>query len=320
MRLVFMGSPPFAVPSLRALASSFDIRGVITRPDRPAGRGRGVRVSAVASAAADLGLLVLKPERVSRPEVLDALRAWQPEAVIVVAFGQILPPEIIQLPHIGAINLHASLLPRWRGAAPIQAAILEGDAETGVTLVMMDAGLDTGPILDLARTEIRQDETAAELSDRLAALGASLLTTSLPRIANREVMPRAQPEIGVTLAPRLRKGQGRLDFRLPALQLERQVRAFEPWPSSFFQWAGNRVIVRRASVGPDLGLPEGRASAISGRPAVSASSGSLILEAVQLGGRKVTPGSAFLLGAPAFPGSDLSLTSNAMQGPVSDNP
>jgi methionyl-tRNA formyltransferase len=320
MRLVFMGSPPFAVPSLRALSSSFDIQGVITRPDRPAGRGRGVRLSAVANAAADLGLRVLKPERVSQPEVLDALRTWQPDAVIVVAFGQILPPEILKAPRLGAINVHASLLPRWRGAAPIQAAILQGDAETGVTLMMMDAGLDTGPILDLARTEIRPDETAGELSDRLAVLGASLLTTTLPRIASGEITPRAQPEAGVTTATRLRKGQGRLNFRTPALQLERQVRAFEPWPSSFFEWAGKRVIVRRASVGPDLGLPPGRASTIGERPAVAASSGSLILETVQLSGRRATPGSQFLRGAPTFPGSDLNSSSDPLPDPDSHGP
>ncbi|MEX0788488.1 MAG: methionyl-tRNA formyltransferase, partial [Anaerolineales bacterium] len=294
--------------------------GVLTRPARPAGRGRDVRPSAVARAAGDLGLSVLKPERVSQPEVLDAVRAWHPDAVVVVAFGQILPAEFLKLPGIGAINVHASLLPRWRGAAPIQAAILHGDSETGVTLMMMDAGLDTGPILDLARTEIREDETAAELSDRLAERGASLLTTSLPRIAAGEITPRPQPDTGVTLAPRLRKGQGRLDFKTAATQLVRQVRAFEPWPSSFFEWDGNRVIVRRASVGPELGLPAGRTSTIDEKPAVAAASGSLILEALQVGGRKVTLGSQFLRGAPAFVGVDLTPSPPTLPQPKSDPP
>ncbi len=305
MRIVFMGSPQFAVPSLHSLAANFHVVGVVTRPDRPAGRGRSLRPPPVRKAAQDLGLPCLQPTRVSRPESLQALRRWDPEVIVVAAFGEILSRELLDLPPLGCLNVHASLLPRWRGASPIQSAILHGDAETGVTLMRMEEGLDTGPIVALSRTPIGSAETAGELEARLAELGAELLLQVLLPYISGEVMPRPQPETGVTLAPRLRKGSGRLDFGLPAVGLERQVRAFEPWPTSFFEWQDRRIVVRRASVAAGAEYPAGRLVDYQGRPAVTTGEGWLVLERVQPAGGKPMSGDEFLRGARNLLGADL---------------
>lgn len=305
MRIVFMGTPQFAVPSLRSLAAAFHVVGVVTRPDRPAGRGRSLRPPPVRVAAEELGLPFLQPARVSRPESLNALLAWDPEVIIVAAFGEILSREVLDLPPLGCLNVHASLLPRWRGASPIQSALLHGDVETGVTLMLMEQGLDSGPIVAQSGTSIGRGETAGEVEARLAQLGADLLLKVLPLYASGEVVPRPQPDTGVTSAPRLHKDSGRLDFALPAEQLERQVRAFEPWPTSFFEWQAKRIVVRAARAVTGSGLAVGRVVAYDGRPAVSTGEGRLVLERVQAAGGRPMSGVEFLRGARNLLGADL---------------
>lgn len=305
MRIVFMGTPQFAVPSLRSLAATFHVVGVVTRPDRPTGRGRSIHAPPVREAAEDLGLACIQPARVSRPESLKALHGWDPEVIVVAAFGEILSREVLDLPPLGCLNVHASLLPRWRGASPIQSAILHGDSETGVTLMRMEQGLDTGPVVAQTRTPVGRAETAGELEARLAQLGAELLLKVLPLYASGEVIPQPQPDTGVTSAPRLRKDSGRLDFVLPAEQLERQVRAFEPWPTSFFEWQDKRIVVRRATAVAGSGSGVGRVVAYDGRPAVTTGEGWLVLERVQAAGGRPMSGEEFLRGARNLLGADL---------------
>lgn len=305
MHIVFMGSPQFAVPILRALATAFEVVGVVTRPDRPAGRGRALRPPPVRLAAAELALPCLQSARISGPEGLAALRAWDPEIIVVAAFGEILNREVLELPRLGCVNVHASLLPRWRGASPIQAAILHGDHETGVTLMRMDEGLDTGPILAQSATAIGPEETAGDLGVRLAPLGAGLLVDALPRYAGGELLPRPQPSLGVTFAPRLRVDSGRLDFTLPAQRLARQVRAFQPWPTSFFEWKARRIVVRSSAAVPGGGSPAGQVVTFGAKPAVTTADGWLILERVQAAGGKPMSGEEFLRGARGLLGTNL---------------
>jgi len=214
----------------------------------------------------------------------------------VAAFGQILRQAVLDLPSFGCINVHASLLPRWRGAAPINAAILHGDEETGVTIMKMDAGLDTGPILSQRGIRIEPDETADSLFGKLSTLGADLLLDTLPGYLAGEIAPRPQPDDGVTYAPMLKKEDGRLDFSQAAEELERKVRAFNPWPGTYFEWDGNLLKVHRVSTG--LGTKrEGERLVVDGLPAVGTSDGLLVLEEVQPAGKKSMPGKAFLAGA-----------------------
>ncbi|MCW0412337.1 methionyl-tRNA formyltransferase [Xanthomonas sacchari] len=247
MKLVFAGTPDFAVPSLRAAAQRHEVVAVYTQPDRPAGRGRGLTPSPVKLEAVARGIPVLQPQTLRAPETLQALRALQPDLIVVVAYGLILPKAVLAIPTHGCWNVHASLLPRWRGAAPIQRAIEAGDSETGVCLMQMEAGLDTGPVLLSQRTPIGADETGGQLHDRLAALGAQVLADGLG-LLRAGLRPVAQPqsEAGVTYAHKLDKAQARLDWQQPAAQLARQVRAFDPWPVAEAVLAGERVRVHGA--------------------------------------------------------------------------
>ena len=301
MRIVFMGSPSFAVPALRSLAQATQVVGVVTQPDRPAGRGRKPRPPAVKQLAQDLAIPIIQPT--SMPAARQQISAWKPEAIVVAAYGKILPPEILHIPPLGCLNIHASLLPRWRGAAPIQAAILHGDAETGITIMLMDEGMDTGPILAQQAVLIGDQETAGELSERLAALGAQLIIPTLQAFAEGRIRPQPQDSSRATYAPMLRKADGALDFAKPAAQLARQVRAFEPWPSSYFSWEGRRIVVRRAHAQEDGGLPPGVCTTVGSLPAVATSHGLLVLDRLQPAGRQAMPGEAFLRGARAFVGS-----------------
>ncbi len=296
-RIVFMGSPDFAVPSLEALAGRYPVVGVVTQPDRPAGRGGTLKPPAVKEAALRLGIPVIQPEKLRQPEAMEQLRAWQPDVIVVAAFGQILRPAVLELPPFGCVNVHGSLLPRWRGAAPIQAAILAGDAETGITIMKMDAGVDTGPILSQRAIPIAPDETGGSLFAKMAALGADLLLETLPRYLAGEIQPRPQPEEGVTYAPMLKKEDGLLDFSQPAAALERRVRAMNPWPGAFFEWNGAPLKVLRASVSGAKSPGAGSRLTVEGRPALGCGEGILILEEVQPAGKKPMPGKAFLAGA-----------------------
>jgi methionyl-tRNA formyltransferase len=316
MRLVFMGSPEFAVPTLEWLAFSYEVVGVVTQPDRPAGRGRPDRPPPVKLVAEKSGIPVLQPTRLREPAAVAQLREWSPEAIVVAAYGQILPSDVLGIPPQGCINVHASLLPRWRGAAPIQAAILHGDAETGVTIMKMDKGLDTGPILSQRSTAIREEDTTGSLSHRLALAGAELLLQTLPDYLAGTLGPQPQPSEGVTYAPALTKAEGALDPRRPAAALARQVRAFEPWPGAFFDWEGRRLIVRQAlavGVRPEAA---GRIGLVRGLPALGTAEGSLLLEVIQPAGRNPMPGEAFVRGARRFIGAMIAPpeTSHARQG------
>jgi len=230
LRVVFAGTPEFALPALAALRASHEVVGVLTRPDRPRGRGRRLAPSAVKVAAAAYGLPLLQPEALKSEPARAELAAWRPDALVVVAYGLLLPPEVLALPRFGCLNIHASLLPRWRGAAPIQRAILAGDAQTGVTIMQMDAGLDTGPVLLQRRIELRRDQTGGTLQAELATLGAAALLEALEGIASGSLLATAQPAEGATYAPRITKAEARIDWGLDAERIERQVRAFNPWP------------------------------------------------------------------------------------------
>ncbi len=205
LTIVFMGSPDFSVPSLQMLAKHHRIIGVVTQPDRPAGRGRTLTPPPIKQAADDLELPVIQPKRLREPEAMEQLRQWKPDLIVVAAFGQILRPEVLDLPPLGCVNVHASLLPRWRGAAPIQASILQGDEQTGVTIMLMDPGVDTGPIIQQMATRIRPKETAGELSGRLAELGASLLSDTLPGYLSGKLIPQPQDNAQANYAAVLKK-------------------------------------------------------------------------------------------------------------------
>ncbi|TAK13936.1 MAG: methionyl-tRNA formyltransferase [Anaerolineae bacterium] len=290
-----MGSPEFAVPSLRALAKSASIVGVFTQPDRQAGRGKKVSPPPVKQAAEELGLPVFQPPRL-KGEALDQLRALAPELIVVAAFGQILRSAVLDLPKYGCINVHASLLPRWRGAAPINAAILHGDSVTGISIMKMDEGIDTGPILAQKELPISTGDTAETLALRLAELGAELLTATLPRYLEGTLQPTPQPEDGATYIGMLKKDDGWLDTARPAVQLERQVRAYQPWPGSAILWKGQPLKILRASV-QSGNRPAGERLVLDSLPAIGTSEGILLLESLQPAGKRPMDGNSFLQGA-----------------------
>jgi methionyl-tRNA formyltransferase len=233
-QIVFMGTPDFAVPALTALIKSeYQVMGVVTQPDRPSGRGKKLTPSAVKVVAEAANLPVLQPETLKDEEAKQALAALQPDLIVVAAFGQILRQEVLELPRHGCLNIHASLLPRWRGAAPVAAAILAGDAETGVTLMKMDVSLDTGPMIAHQALPITPDHTTETLTAVLAEVGATLLLDTLPDWLAGQIEAQPQDNNLATFAPRLKKEAGRIDWTQPAVLIERQVRAFDPWPGTF---------------------------------------------------------------------------------------
>ena len=247
MRIVFAGTPDFAVPCLRAAAARNEVVAVYTQPDRPAGRGRGLTPSPVKREAIARGIPVLQPENFKAQVSRDALAALQPDVMVVVAYGLILPQSVLDIPAHGCWNVHASLLPRWRGAAPIQRAIQAGDTETGVCLMQMERGLDTGPVLLSQALPIGEGDTGGQLHDRLSELGAQVLSDGLGLLrAGIVPVARAQPAEGVTYAHKLDKAEARLDWTQPAQALARTVRAFNPWPMAEAQLAGERVRIHGA--------------------------------------------------------------------------
>jgi methionyl-tRNA formyltransferase len=296
-RVVFMGSPDFALTTLRSLAKNYQVVGVVTQPDRASGRGRELKAPPVKLLAQELNIPVMQPQKLREPEAMQQLQAWNPDLIVVAAFGQILKKDVLDMPKYGCINVHASLLPRWRGAAPINAAVLAGDEETGVTIMKMDVGLDTGPMLAMKNIRIKPDDTAGSLFEALATLGADLLIETLPAYMEGKLIPQPQPEEGATYAPMLKKEDGRLDFTQPAVELERRIRAMNPWPGAWFEWNGNVLKVGRGIVGEAKGKEMGSRLIVEGRPAVKCADGVLILEEVQPPGKKMMPGKAFLSGA-----------------------
>ena len=236
-----MGSPDFALPTLQALYEHYQVVGVVTQPDRPAGRGRQPQASPVKQAAQALGLEVYQPVSLRKPEVLAQLSAWAPDLIVVAAFGQILPKAVLDLPPKGSLNVHASLLPHWRGASPIQAAIAAGDDHSGVTIMLMDEGLDTGPILSQRSVPLPFGITGSQLSKQLAELGARTLIEILPSYLDGMVAPLPQNENEATYAPMLKKSDGLLDFNRTALELTRKVNAYQPWPGTYFNFNNRQL-------------------------------------------------------------------------------
>lgn len=297
VRIVFMGSPDFAVPVLRRLTEAYPVIGVITQPDRPAGRGQTLASPPVKILAQSLSLPVIQPNRLKEPEAQAQLAAWAPDLIVVAAFGQILRQNVLDLPPHGCVNVHASLLPRWRGASPIQAAIRTGDAQTGVSIMRMDAGVDTGPVLAQRAIPILPEDTAGALSDRLAQLGADLLIETLPAYLNGKIIPQPQDDALATYAPMIQKENGLLDFSRPAVELERQVRAYQPWPGAYTFWADAVLKIQRASAHPADHLSPGQRGIVAGFPAIGTALGCLLLLELQPAGKRPMPGDVFLRGA-----------------------
>lgn len=296
MNIVFMGSPTFAIPSLESLTKKFNVVGVVTQPDKPAGRGKELKPPPIKDVAYKYGIELIQPNRLSEEGVKEKLQSWNPDVIVVVAFGQILRQDLLNLPKYGCINVHGSLLPRWRGAAPIQTAILHGDSITGITIMKMDAGVDTGPILRQKEVEIQRSDTAESLSIVLSELGATLLVETLSEYLMGNIKPVSQPEIGITYAPTVNKEDGFLDFSKKAIELNRQVRAFYPWPGTFMVINDERIKVISTSVISDTSLKSGSRGIFNSFPVVGTSEGGLLLEMVQPAGKKPLSGKIFLNG------------------------
>jgi len=257
MRLIFMGSPEIAVPSLRAAARAGDLIAVVTQPARGKGRGRKVAPSPVAEESRCMGIEPMTPSTVRTPEFLDALHHLQPDLAIVVAYGKILPPWVLETPRLGCVNVHASLLPELRGAAPIQWAIARGARETGVTLMQMDEGMDTGPVLLQEKTEIGDEETAETLTGRLSLMAADILQKGIPALEKGALTPVPQDHNRATYAPVLVREDGLIDWRMEAAQIANRVRGFAPWPGTFSMLCGKRMLITsaRAMPSPARGKP-----------------------------------------------------------------
>ncbi len=288
LRIVFFGTPEFAVPSLRALLSSAEhVVGVVCQPDRPAGRGQRVAIPPVKTVALEAGVAVLQPDKPRAPEFLDALRARAPDLIVVAAYGRILPGSVLECPRHGCINVHASLLPKYRGAAPIQWAILRGEERTGVTIMQMNERMDAGDILLQRDTTIGPDESYGELQARLARLGATALLDALAHLRAGTLVARAQEDAEATLAPMINKEDGRIDWTQPATATARKVRAFNPWPSAITHLGGKLLKVHRAHVSRiPAAQPPGTVTAIHDGIAVATGDATLVLDEVQLAGRK----------------------------------
>jgi methionyl-tRNA formyltransferase len=313
LRIAFAGTPEFAVPALDALAASrHELVGILTQPDRPAGRGRVLTASPVKHRALQLGLSLAQPERLVTEEQRAALRAWQPELLVVVAYGLILPPAALQLPRLGCLNIHASLLPRWRGAAPIARAILAGDAATGVAIMALESTLDTGPVYAQRRIAISARDAAADLLPGLAAQGASALIEVIDALAAGTAVARAQELAGVTYAHKLNKEEAVIDWQDSATNISRQVRAFNPWPVAETLLRGERVRVWRAwdhdsagtatataaantsaAVVPAAAVPGTVLGLHAGTLQVQCGQGVLAIEALQLPGKRAVSAADF---------------------------
>ena len=307
LRLAFMGTPDFALPSLRALAGAGHvIASVYTQPPRASGRGHKERPCPVHALALARGWPARTPASFHDPAEQAAFAALDLDVAVVVAYGLILPPAVLASPRLGCVNVHASLLPRWRGAAPIQRALLAGDAETGVTIMAVDEGLDTGPLLRAEAVPIAAAETAETLHDKLATLGARLILTALEGLAAGRLRARPQPAEGVTYAAKLRRGEGRLDWRRPAVELGRAVRAFTPWPGAEFEANNARIKVLAAEVTP--GDPQAApGTVLDDRLTVACGAGALRLLEVQRAGKAALDAEAFLRGFDLAPGTRLAL-------------
>jgi methionyl-tRNA formyltransferase len=300
LRLVFMGSPQFAVPPLeRLLASKYQVAAVYTQPDRPAGRGRGLVSSPVKQAAQARGLTVVQPASLKAAGVVEQLKGFEPDAIVVAAFGQILPEPVLALPRLGCLNIHPSLLPRFRGASPVASTILAGDDFSGVSIMVMDEGLDTGPVLARAQIPILDRDTTGSLTEKLSRLGAQLLGEVLAGWSRGERTPRPQDESKVTYCSPIAKEEGEIDWRRPAIDIWRRVRAFNPWPGCYTRWWGKTLkIIEVVPLGGERTAGVGRVVALDSKAGfgVGTGDGILAIARVQMEGKKAMSADEFLRG------------------------
>jgi methionyl-tRNA formyltransferase len=298
-KMVFMGSPAFAVPSLRAVHGLYDVVAVVTQPDRPQGRGQVVGPPPVKLAARELGIPVMQPEKLRGTEVREALSALGSDLFVVAAYGKILSPKTLAIPRLGCVNVHASLLPKYRGAAPIQWAVVRGEAQSGITIMLMDQGMDTGPVLLQRALDLHPDETAGSLHDRLAPLGSEALLEALAGYVSGILKPVPQPESGTTMAPLLTKEDGRVSFGQSAREVDSWIRGMDPWPGAFTFLHGQRLKLFAASVARREAGRAGEVLATDRRGLlVACGSDAVWIREVQLAGRKRMPVSALLAGRP----------------------
>ncbi len=301
MRVVFMGTPEFALSSLEyLLLNEYEVVAVYTQPDRAAGRGRSLASSPVKKAALDRGLLVLQPVSFKEAGAVAQLASLRPDVIVVAAFGQVLPPSVLDIPRYRCINIHPSLLPKFRGPSPVAAAILAGDKFTGVSLMLMDRGLDTGPVLAQAQVPISAQDTTGSLTAKLSLIGAQLLVEILPRWTRGEIVPRPQNEAEASYTGTLSKREGAIDWRLPAVVIWRRVRAFHPWPGCFTKWQGKQLkIIAAVSLPGEASLEAGRVVALNKEGVafgVNTGEGILGILKVQLEGKRTMSSAEFLRG------------------------
>jgi methionyl-tRNA formyltransferase len=314
MRIVFMGTPNFAVPSLEALLKSDDqVVGVVTRPDRPKGRGQLLTSSPIKLIAEREKLPLLQPTKMKDPAFLDALKAWKPDLIAVAAFGRILPPVILNLPSKGCINVHGSLLPKYRGAGPIQWAIINGETETGITTMLMDEGMDTGAMLLHDRIAITPEDTAGTLSPRLAELGGRLLMETLTQLKAGTLVPRQQDHSQATLAPLLKKEDGVIDWTMSATEIANRIRGLSPWPGAYTFAGEDRWTIWRAAAAPEItSASPGKVIAVA-KEAIHVATGRGVLALMELqpaNGRRMTV-AQYLAGHPIAVGSQLGGSAHA---------
>lgn len=310
MRIVFMGTPEFAVPSLEHLIlNRYPVVAVYTKPDRPAGRGRTLVSPPVKEVALRLGLPVFQPSSLKSEEAVSRLADLKPDAVVVAAFAQLLPQSVLDIPSYGCINIHPSLLPRHRGASPVASAILAGDEFTGVSVMLPDAGLDTGPLLSRAAIPVSPRDNAGSLTDKLSVIAAYLLQETLTGWLRREIVPRPQNEAEATYFARITKEQGEIDWHLPALEIWRRVRAFNPWPGSYTRWRGKQLkIIEAVPLTGEVPFSVGKVLALSGQEAalgIGTGEGILGVLRVQLEGKREMSAADFLRGQRDFIGAVL---------------
>lgn len=303
--VIFMGTPDFSVPLLKGLIEHFHVLGVVTQPDRPAGRNQKIQYSAIKQLALQHQLPLFQPEVLRDEDSINTLKNLGiPMVYVVAAYGQLLPQSVLDIPTHGSINVHASLLPRWRGASPIQAAILHGDSKSGITIMKMDAGLDTGPMLSMRDTPLTAQETGESLHDRLAEMGTSLLIETLPSYIHGDIQPQNQDDTLATYAPQIEKEQGEIHWNRSAIEIDRQVRAFTPWPGTYCNWNQKRLIVLEGS--PMEGQGEiGLVKQIGNKVVIGTGDGYYMPTRLQIAGGKPLPTQAFVNGYRQFIGSHL---------------
>ena len=313
MKVVFMGTPEFAVPSLEQLVPAHDVVAVYTQPDRAAGRGRSLAMPPVKRAALSLNLAVRQPVSLKDAGVVAQLAVLRPDVIVVAAFGQLLPQPVLDIPPFGCVNVHPSLLPKFRGASPVAAAILAGDKFTGVSVMLMDEGLDTGPVLARAQIPIPASDTTGSLTARLSLIAARLLLEVLPRWSRGELVPQPQSEAEATYSGPVSKDAGEIDWRLPAVDIWRRVRAFQPWPGCYTKWQGEQLKIMEAVPLPgekvfEVGQVVALAPDVESKAAFGVATGEGILGVlrVQLGGKRAMSAAEFLRGQRQFIGAILS--------------